>query len=300
MFVRDVAIQTNANRFGLPDDFVIANPLPPDGFKLADDLWIGKIEPDVARIILDFGEPPTHGMPKPAVQFAQLYAFVREPVQSDPFKWDEDSRLQTCVALSRLVHPTTISLRYAARVRYNSDSSVSDAYPADIRGVGIDTFLAAPLERDWLTDSEAGRLKEILANLANSPLPLRASRALWYHEYAVRTFYIEVRWTLVCTALEALVHTDRQHSTKQFTIRVSQLASQLCLGGFGLPEAARAYDLRSRLAHGQRFEELTSPDRTLYETMEAILRMAVLRATEDRSFASVFESDDAIRKRWPL
>jgi hypothetical protein len=162
-----------------------------------------------------------------------------------------------------------------------------------------------PIERDWLRDSDAARLKVILANLADSPLPHRVSRALWYHEYAVRTYYVEVRWTLVCTALEALVHTDKPGrgkpgSTKQFAVRVSQMADQLCLGGFGLPEAERAYDLRSRLAHGQTFEELSSANLTLYETMETILRMAVLRATEDQSFASIFESDDAIRKQWPL
>jgi hypothetical protein len=285
----------------LADELVTANPLPPDGFKLADDLWIGKIESDVARVILDLVEPPAYGMPKLTVQWAQLYAFVRERTGSaDVYRWDEDSRLQTCIALSRLVHATTVSLRYAARARYNTDSSLSDAYPADIRGVGVDTFYGAPIERDWLTDSDAERLRMVLANLGDCPLPHRVSRALWYHEYAVRTYYVEVRWTLVCTALEALVHTDKVGSTKQFAVRVSQMAAQLCLGGFGLTEATRAYDLRSRLAHGQKFEELSSVDRTLYETMETILRTIVLRAAEDRNFASIFQSDEAIRSQWPL
>jgi hypothetical protein len=217
MFTRDIVIHVNENLFGVPNEFIRANPLPSDRFTLADDLWVGKIESNAARIVLDLVEPPAYGMPKLIGHSAQLYAFVRERAGSaDVYRWDEESRLQTCIALCRLVHPTSISLRYAARIRYNSDSSISDAYPADIRGVGVDTFLPERIERDWLTESDAARLKIILANLAASPLPNRVSRALWYHEYAVRTYYVEVRWTLVCTALEALVHTDRQRSTKQF------------------------------------------------------------------------------------
>ncbi len=55
-----------------------ANPLPPDHFELGNDLWIGKIDADAAKIVLDLGEPNYYGTPKPVIQYTQLYSFVRE------------------------------------------------------------------------------------------------------------------------------------------------------------------------------------------------------------------------------
>ena|SRR5215469_1207228 len=218
MFNRDVAIHTNHNIFPLPNQTFDATPPASDPFQLANDLWLRKIEAESARIILNLAEPSFYGTPKPVIQFAQLYSFVREtPGPGVPYRWDDDSRLQLCVALSRIIHPTSVSLRYAARIRYNSDSSVADISPADIRGVGIDTYLAETPSRDWLTEFDAVRLRSLLAKLDLSPMPERASRALWYHEYAIRTYYVEIRWVLVATALEALVHVERHPSTRQFT-----------------------------------------------------------------------------------
>jgi hypothetical protein len=78
------------------------------------------------------------------------------------------------------------------------------------------------------------------------------------------------------------------------------MATQLCLSGFGVTEAERAYELRSHLAHGQKLDQLNDSDRTLYGTMETVLRTAVLRVAEEKSFASIFGGDDVIRRHWPL
>src|SRR5215467_9430480 len=51
----------------------------------------------------------------------------------------------------------SVSLRYAARIRHNSDSSIADISPADIRGVAIDTYLAETPACDWLTELDAIR-----------------------------------------------------------------------------------------------------------------------------------------------
>lgn len=242
-----------------------------------------------------------HGTPKPVIQYAQLYSFVREKnALAVPYQWDEDSRLQACVAVSRLVQPTTVSLRYAARIRYNSDSSIADISPANIRGVGIDTFPSNPPQRDWLIEADAIRLRGLLQKLHSCPLPDRASRALWYHEYAVRTYYIEIRWVLIATGLEALVHVEQHGSTRQFKCRVSQLASELGVPGLGIAEAERAYVHRSTLAHCQHLGQLSSPDRQLYDSMEATLRLAIIRAIEDGKFASVLKDSEEIKKRWPI
>jgi hypothetical protein len=298
--IHDVIIHTNHNIFPLPNETLQANPLPPDPFNLGNDLWLGKIDADAAKIVLDLGEPNYHGTPKPVIQYAQLYSFVREKDRlAAPYQWDEDVRLQTCVAVSRLIQPTTVSLRYAARIRYNPDS-IADISPANIRGVGIDTYPGSAPQRDWLTEPDAMRLREALKGLNASPLPDRASRALWYHEYAVRTYYIEIRWVLVATALEALIHVERHESTRQFKCRVSQLAKELGVSGLGLSESERAYMHRSTLAHGQKLEQLSDADRKLYELMETTLRVAVLKAIEDDKFATILNDAAEIKKRWPI
>jgi hypothetical protein len=298
--IHDVIIHTNQNIFPLPNMTLQANPLPPDHFELGNDLWIGKIDADAAKIVLDLGEPNYYGTPKPVIQYAQLYSFVREKDRlAVPYRWDEDSRLLACVAVSRLIQPTTVSLRYAARIRYNPDS-IADISPANIRGVGIDTYPATSPPRDWLTEPDAVRLREALKRLHASPLPDRASRALWYHEYAVRTYYVEIRWVLVATGLEALVHVEPQRSTRQFKCRVSQLAKELGVGGLGLSQAERAYVHRSTLAHGQKLGQLSDADRKLYESMETTLRVAVLKAIEDDKFSAILSDPAEIKKRWPI
>lgn len=298
--IHDVVVHTNHNTFAFPNSQLLkANP-PPDPFDLGNDLWIGKIDADAARIVLDLGEPNYHGTPKPVIQYAQLYSFVREKDRlAAPYQWDEDARLQACVAVSRLIQPTTVSLRYAARIRYNPDS-IADISPANIRGVGTDTFPASPPERDWLTEADAVRLRRAMTRLIASPLPDRASRALWYHEYAVRTYYVEIRWVLVATGLEALVHVERWHSTEQFKCRVSRLAEELGVSGLGLLEAEMAYIHRSTVAHGQKLGQLSNSDRKLYESMETTLRVAVLKAIEDDKFSGILSDPEEIKKRWPI
>jgi hypothetical protein len=296
----DVAIHANWGMFRSPDEFT-ANPPLACPFALAPELMIDKIDQEVANRILDMGDPEPYGMPRPARQFAQLYSFVRTiPAPSSTYVWDEDSRLQTCVALSRLVHPTSLSLRYGARVRIGESAKVRDIFPADIRGVGIDPYLADPEARDWLTQSDADSLKQLLAAFDSRSLPSRVSRAFWHHEYAIRSYYIEVRWTVVATGLEALVHTDRTNSTLQFKERVSKMAAHLGITDFTETDADNAYDIRSRLAHGQGLASLTDLERDLYKRMENTLRKALVRAITDSGFCSIFLSDGDVRKQWPI
>ncbi len=299
MYNRDVVVQTNANVFSNP--LFDSDPPLPDRFAVGDSLWIGKIEHEAARIIFDLNEPSFHGMPKPVTQFAQLYSYIHEiKGPGNPFEWDPDGRLQNCVAVSRLLIPTSVSLRYAGRIRYNTDSSIADISPANIRGVSIDTYLSAKPQRDWLTERDGIRLRGLIAKMDSKPIPSRASRALWYHDYATRTYYVEVRWTLVATALESLVRVERNRSTLQFKKRVPQIATEIGVAHFGLAEAGRAYDLRSRLAHGQQLGGFTGPDRDLYDRMETVLRCAILRSIEDNEFAETLGDDQKIKKRWPL
>lgn len=123
---------------------------------------------------------------------------------------------------------------------------------------------------------------------------------MWFLEYVFRSYYIDLRWPLVCIGLEHLIHTDRYNSTKQFSSRVSILAEELGVSGFYEKKAREAYALRSTLVHGQRLRDLEEYEVELYEEIEGILRGAIKKAILDYSFARIFESDDAIKERWPL
>jgi hypothetical protein len=91
----------------------------------------------------------------------------------------------------------------------------------------------------------------------------------------------------------------------QFKKRVSKLASEV---GVTLPEgeAEGAYDLRSGLAHGTSFlspptsQGPTPAQIDLYDRLEDTLRLAILRAMQDRTFAGVFMDDDQIRRKWMI
>src|SRR5690242_6134607 len=112
MFNRDVAIHTNAYVSATSEKMRSTPPIS-ERIDLADDLWVGRIETASAKMVIELGEPDYHGTPKPVTQFAQQYSFVRETQGPGvAYRWDEDSRLQLCVAFSRLIHPTSISFRY--------------------------------------------------------------------------------------------------------------------------------------------------------------------------------------------
>lgn|GEM_PF-6319182 len=53
MFNRDVVVHTNHNIFPRPNTVLEATPPVSEPFDLSNDLWIGRIEPDAARIVLD-------------------------------------------------------------------------------------------------------------------------------------------------------------------------------------------------------------------------------------------------------
>jgi len=303
MEYRDIVIHVNTGIFG--NDAALKE-FPPiqERVELSDQIWLGRLDREIAKLVMDTCEAKAFGIVPPARQFAELYSFVRDlPPNSDIYRWDEGSQLTSTVAISRLLHPTSTGLAYAARVAYGAEG-LKWVYPAQVHGISVDVFLSRNRTRDWLTEREARVLSELVPRFPFA-LPPRIHRALWHHEYAARTYYLDYRWTLVCTGLEALVHTDKNGSTRQFTRRVSQLASEF---GLSLPEtdAREAYDLRSQLAHGVSFlstdtSNAPSPFQIqLYDRLEDTLRKAVLRAMRCETFANIFRTDDEIRRRWPI
>lgn len=79
-----------------------------------------KLDAAASNLVVNFGIPEGFNVMKPARQYGYFYAFVRQvPGATTIHEWDTDRKLQTAVALSRLVRPTSISFRHAARLGYN-------------------------------------------------------------------------------------------------------------------------------------------------------------------------------------
>ena len=298
MRIQDVVIHTNDY---CQPHHLLTQPPYQGRFQLAADLWVGMLDDQFADMVIDGCDPPGLWVQKPPRLFGQLCAYVRESVPAEKmYEWDADNRLLTCVALSRLVHPTSISFKYAAQIVYGSNGKVKEVVPGPVKGHGADASPPTDDDRDWLIDSDLEILKELVQHLPSANIPPRVWRAFWNHEFAARTQYADVRCTIITTALEALIHTDRLKSTRQFTERVPQLGADLGVANFSMDDAGTAYELRSRLSHGQGLATFTQAERQIYERMETILRAAIMRAILDNQFAQVFATDDVIRNRWPL
>ncbi len=303
MRYRDVVIHTNAATFGKEEEVRTFPPIE-GRIDLSEEIWIGGLDLETARAIMDTCEPNSLGVMGPVRQFAHLYAFVRELAgHADIHRWDDDNYLTAVVGLSRLIHPTSIGFDYAARTGYGSDG-VKQVFPAQIVGISTEGLLSPNRQRDWLTVGDANSLREILPGLRKN-LPTRVRNAFWYHEYATRTYYLDQRWTLVCTGLEAIVHTDRSRNTAQFKVRVPRLAAEVGVT-ISEDEAVEAYDLRSRLVHGVSFiaaDATSGPmasQLNLYDRLEDALRSLVLRGMRDEAFARVLRDDAQIRARWAI
>lgn len=299
----DVVLHTNVAMFS-PNYQQLSATDPPVERREQDisGLFIERLDLELAKAIMDTCEPKTLGVMAPVRQFAHMYAYVRElHPQISLIGWDEDHRLSRLVAISRLVHPTFVGLRYAARV--SQDNNSLRIVPAEVRGLSPDTFLSPNHKRDWLSQAEAKLVVELDAKtttLAPPSFPRRVSRALWYYDYTQKTYYADLRWTLIATALEALIHTGKWDSTKHFTRRVPALAADVGVPALTTDECEDAYDYRSRLSHGDGFlSDMRAADITLYDKLEETLRLAILKAFEEPAFAAIFLDDSQIAARWP-
>jgi hypothetical protein len=174
--------------------------------------------------------------------------------------------------------------------------------PAEIHGLSPDTFLSPNHQRDWLSQAEAKFAVELDAKtepLTQPSFPRRVSRALWYYDYTQKTYYADLRWTLIATALEALIHTGTRGSTKHFFQRVPALAADVGAPTLTTDECEAAYDFRSRLSHGDGFlSDIPAAEITLYDKLEETLRLAILKAFMEPTFATIFLDDSQIAARW--
>ena len=145
-------------------------------------------------------------------------------------------------------------------------------------------------------------MKNVLANYKIHPLNSRVKRAMFFYEHAFREFYIDVRWLLISSAMEALINTSGDHITKQFVKRSMCLAN--FVGGitYTTKDAEKIYNYRSKISHGQmkRIDGLDEKEKDAYAKIEELIRRCLKKSILDPTFASIFNTEESINKKLPI
>jgi len=272
-------------------------------FTLSDDIWIERLDVQLAKHIQEACEPPHYNI-SGAGYDRHLYAFVRRVPEVDGTKNEVMTQLMATVALSRLVHPTTTGNRYCANV-FHFGLADSAIQAVQNRGMSPDVFLSGK-DRDWLSVDDAQVLRRLMPWVSKDKLMHpRVHRAYWNHEYAMRSYYLDARWILVVSGLEALISIGENDPSWQFRDRVRQLAAEFKID-LADDDLRRAYKLRSKLVHAESFlsgMETILPrvqHVDLCEKLESVLRYTVRRCLLDDTFGGFFSDDAAVEARWPL
>ncbi len=284
-------------------------PILKKEIEISDDLWIAPIDRKLADKIIDCCEPRDF-FDKEKNQDGELegyrlpdfipYAFKREkPPDSDRFNWDIDDKLKGLIALSRIIHPTTISYQYSAKLKFDGIDLLRIT-PGLTYGPGSYAYIANP-GRNWLTEEEAKELKQLWPIYTNKNLLEPCSRAMWYFECASQNCFLDVRCLLIAVGIESLINTDSDRSTKQFTYRIQKLSELLDKNiNLNNAKATDMYDLRSEVAHGESINDAPNENLELYKQMEDILRLTIKKFIIDEGFYAFISDKDKVGNAWPL
>jgi hypothetical protein len=267
-------------------------------FNLNDEIWIERLDTELAKNIQTACEPSNFNIANLPWD-RHLYAFVRS-VPTELRKYQGTEALFATIALSRLIHPTSIGSRYVAVVFHQG----KNIQAVQFGGISPDAAISSG-QRDWLSVEDGENLRKLMVWVPETkPMHKRIHRAYWNHEYAMRSYYLDMRWTIVVSGLESLVSVfnGKGGTGKQFREGVGKLASELKVI-FGPNELKIAWDMRSQIAHGQDFLHsvtvLPQNQHTdLYRKLEEVLRSAVRRCLLDDMFAKRFQDDATVEKEW--
>jgi hypothetical protein len=299
MEICDVALFAGGPHWEVGDPFPEAQHFDEPVF-LGKEVWLGPLT-HVAEDIMDACSLRGKNTPIPTRQYSSRYGFYRSGVTTDNYlKWDADTRLRTAIALSRLVRPTSIGYQYAAQVVRRKAEDEVEIVP----GWGYSNVAGHVLDekQNWIRDQDVPQICTLIEAFDPAVLPSRITRAMWYYEYGAWEYFIDVRWVLTVTALEALVHTDdrgirpRLGSTAQFVQRLLALQARLGKQLYSQTDLEEIYERRSGLAHGRGFQGSSLTDVTpSYLIADRSVREILVTAIENTSIARLFESDHAVR-----
>lgn len=282
---------------GVPNAECIREP-----FAITADVEVIPCSWEVFHAITSACDPPGANRGRDADLRAPLYLFARTNAPRSPHsEWDSDEKLQLCIALSRVVRPTSLGFEYAARLVGDLHSGEFELIPGPVRGFGAHAWISEP-ERDWLSPSDLTRLREVASKFFDDPLPQpsRLWQAFWFFEYTAQTERLHIRWLFVATAVESLLCTDTSQSTRHFTRRLPAMAQMVSPAPFSKDDASRMWGIRSAISHGSKRGGLGEEDLAVYRRVEEILRATLERAILDKTFRAIFASIESINAAFPV
>jgi hypothetical protein len=268
-------------------------------FHLTEDIWMERFDKELGKKIEAACSPAHYNISNVGYD-RHLYAFVRKVPGGEKSKYEGMSALAGLIALSRLVHPTSTGDRYCARIfKYGDPNSIIEA----VRFFGVSPDISLIDGRsDWLSAADGQTLLKLVPWLTGK-MHSRVHHAYWNHESAMRSYYLDVKWTFIVSAFEALMNTQKDYVALQFRERVKQLADHFGIS-LTIDELKKAYELRSGLVHSQKFLfELetvlsTQEHAPLYGRMETLLRKTLLECLLDVKFGAYFQDASSVDSRW--
>lgn len=305
--VTDYVLVTNAYAESNATSSRTVEPFDPP-MQIHGDIWIGQLDTDLCTKLLDATDRTGENW-RPTRQFSCSYAFYRANAPTGPgpeLLFDADDALYTCVALSRIVHPTAVGFERAVSVRRWSDGT-RKIIPCEFINLNPYAFVIDSNE-NWLIPSDIPILRMLIEAKPANPPPARLASALWHFEAVSRNYFIDLRWPLLTTCLESLVKIKDEFlpkkrpagSTKVFVDRLLAIGNMD--PALAVPESdLRAmYEERSLLTHGLAFVALDESRNALYRTQERLARGIIRKALLDPTFRAIFASDAALAAGLPL
>ncbi|MEO8452883.1 MAG: hypothetical protein ABI647_24050, partial [Gemmatimonadota bacterium] len=235
------------------------------------------------------------------------YAFWRHDLKPDHEPaFDPGDRLQMAVFLSRIVHPTSVGLSHAAVLRTFPDGR-TEIRPLQAGFTASNAFVVDPAI-DWLLPEDLTALRNLYAGFEAATVSERLRVCIWNIEMAFRSYYVEARWPLLTTALEALVRVRDERlpkgrhagSTKVFVDRLLAIGQKVPALALPEQELRSMYEHRSGFVHGTSFGQLDPAVRALFASQEALARGIVRAALENPAFAGIFSTDASLSAALPL
>jgi hypothetical protein len=276
-------------------------------YELAENLWLARIEAGLCDAIAN-ACTPTGENHHPTRNYGFPYAFVRTeaPIAPNPMHFDSDARIGVAIQLSRLVHPTSASFQYAARLQlWDNHRKI---VPANVVSMNRHAFVLDEAS-DWLVPDDVPALRDIIGAYYRSKPCRRILAALFHHEYAARCHFIDARMPHLITALEALIRIKDERdgrsgryagSTQVFVRRIGLLAAKLGMVGVTDSVLREVYGLRSEMVHGLGISHLTATVRERIVLAEGILRDVLKRGVLDPAFAAMFIDETTVAAALPL
>ena len=279
---------------------------------LVRDVWIGPLTNlhSAARLseaVLDAVEPQGLNCRATSRLYFSRYALLRRNAPEGPARRsvDPDNELGRVAQILRLVRPHGMSAGHMARIITQPDGRC-EICPKNPYGPGSAAFVMEPTDR-WVRDEDIERVRPLLERIppehAPEPLPKRITKAMLAHELIDWQNLVEVRWLLLITALEGLVHTDdrsqatEMQSREQFVVRLRRLVEFVPELTWTEHQLTEVYAHRNQTMHGGSVSALwaTEPFPPLYRLAEEGLRTILRAAILNPELVDVFARDDGIR-----